>query len=79
MAGSMKTKVPIRESITPVVAINVVSSFLLAPMAWESTALIPTLVPTETAIIKSCTGKAREVAVRASSESRATKMLSTML
>lgn len=53
---SIKTAAPRRERSTPVVAVFPVRAESLAPMLLESSELIPTLVPTETAIIRICTG-----------------------
>ena len=64
---------------TPFVAVRLASSKFFSPSLRERMALTPTAVPTEMAIIIACTGKARETAVRASSLTRMTKMLSTTL
>ena len=73
------TAPPISASIMLVFAIFVALSRFLAPKVLESSAFTPTLVPTLNAIISICTGKARDVAVNASSLIFATKILSTML
>ena len=54
-------------------------SNLFSPSDFESRAFTPTPVPEATAIIRFCRGNASVTAVRASSLSLATKMLSTIL
>ena len=59
-------------------ALSALSKFF-SPRLRDSRALIPTPVPEATAIIRFCTGNARDTAARAFSPSRDTKILSTTL
>lgn len=60
-------------------AVRSAFSKFFSPRDLESSAFIPTPVPAPTAIRSVCSGKAMETAVRAFSESMATKTLSTIL
>jgi len=64
---------------SPVVAARQASSGFFCPSFRESRAFRPTAVPTPMAIIKNWMAYTREAAVRAVSDRRATKILSTML
>ena len=63
----------------PVLAALSAMSCRFSPKERDSSALMPTAVPPPKAIIRFCRGKARETALRASSLSLATKILSTTL
>lgn len=63
----------------PVVAARQASPGFFCPSLRESRAFRPTAVPTPMAIIKNWMAYTREAAVRAVSDSRATKILSTIL
>lgn len=85
MGSEKKTPTTVkRDAVTsirmiPVVATRQASSGFPLPSFWESRAFRPTLVPTDAATIRNWTAYTSEVAVRAFSLSRATKMPSTML
>ena len=63
----------------PVLAAWSAISWRFSPKDRESSALMPTAVPPPTAIIRFCSGKARDTAFRASWLSWATNTLSTTL
>ena len=64
---------------TPLVAAALASSYRFSPSRRLKSELIPTPVPTDTAIISVCTGNASDTAASACSPICATKMLSTTL
>ena len=64
---------------SPFIAVRSALAWLPSPRLLDSRALMPTPVPTATAIIRFCTGKASDTAFSASSLSCATKTLSTTL
>ena len=68
-----------KASRTPVFAAESDFSNFFSPKARDSMALIPTPVPAPTEIIRFCSGKAIVTAVRAFSDSIATKIESTTL
>ena len=68
-----------RDRKMPVLAARSAMAWFFSPRDRDSRALMPTAVPAPKAIIRFCRGKARDTALRASSLSWATKMLSTML
>ena len=72
-AATVNTRALSRPSSTPFSAARSTDSWSLAPRLRESRALMPTPVPTDTAIIRFWKGKAMPTAARASSLSLATK------
>ena len=74
-----KARKPKKKRKMPFTAAWLAPLKFFSPKLRDKSALTPTPVPTETAIIRFCTGKASETAVKASSLIRATKMLSTTL
>ena len=77
--STAKTSALTRARKIPFLAMVFACSNFFSPRLLESRALIPTPVPVATAIIRFCTGKARETAVSASSFNCATNILSTIL
>ena len=81
------TKIPTRANTkalavsrkTPLAAMVLALSYCFCPRVLDKKALIPTAVPTATAIIRDWMGKARDTARSACSSIRDTKMLSTIL